>query len=338
MFRPKQRRALPNFESITFATPIMKIVFFGSDAFSIKSLEACLHSAAMELALVVTTPARKKGRGLKLESSEVFDYCQTKKLPVAQYPTLRDAAVAQDLIALRPDIFVVASYGKLIPANLLDIPKYRLNVHPSLLPKYRGSAPIHWPILNGDKETGVSIIDIAEKLDAGDIYYQEKIAIDPRADAAGLASELARFSYGVLKKVLAQVKDGQLRGTAQNEAEATLARLLEKKDGELSFRMAAVEIDRKVRGLQPWPGAYFLLREERLAILETNLPGTAASEKAGTLLAIEKDGSIHVATAEGVLKILKVKPEGKRCMTAADFSRGRHFAPGTLFQEKATTP
>ena len=159
----------------------MKIVFFGSDAFSIKSLEACLHSAGMELVLVVTTPAKKKGRGLKLEPSEVFDYCQTKKLPVSEYPTLRDSKVAQDLIALRPDIFVVASYGKLIPGSLLEIPKYRLNVHPSLLPKYRGSAPIHWPILNGDKETGVSIIDIAEKLDAGDIYYQEKIPMDPRS-------------------------------------------------------------------------------------------------------------------------------------------------------------
>ena len=156
----------------------MKIVFFGSDAFSIKALEACLHTSGMELSLVVTTPAKKKGRGLKLEPSEVYDYCRTKGLPVTEYPTLRDPKVAQELITLRPDLFVVASYGKLIPTNLLDIPKYRLNVHPSLLPKYRGSAPIHWPILNGDKETGVSILDIAEKLDSGDIYYQEQIALD----------------------------------------------------------------------------------------------------------------------------------------------------------------
>ena len=322
----------------------MRIVFFGSDAFSIKSLEACLHSG-MELALVVTTPAKKKGRGLKLEPSEVFDYCQAKKLPITEYPTLRDAKVAQELLALRPDIFVVASYGKLIPASLLEIPKYRLNVHPSLLPKYRGAAPIHWPILNGDTETGVSILDIAEKLDAGDIYYQEKIAIAPRANAAELASELAHFSYGVLKKVLLQVKDGQLHGTPQNEDEATLAPQLSKQDGELSLAaMNADEINRKVRGLQPWPGAYCFLKGERLAILETDfsltfpLPqgegqGGGAGNKPGTLLAIDKDGHIQIATKNGILKILKVKPEGKKIMTAADFVRGKRFTPGMTLQD-----
>lgn len=303
----------------------MKIVFFGSDAFSVKALEACLHSG-MELSLVVTTPPKKKGRGLKLESSEIFDYCQTKNLPVTEYSTLREAKVGQELLALRPDIFVVASYGKLIPQNLLEIPKYRLNVHPSLLPKYRGSAPIHWPILNGDKETGVSIIDIAEKLDAGDIYCQEKIAIDPRTNAAELASELARFSYGILKKVLAQVQAGNLRGIPQNESDATLARQLSKQDGELSLlTMTAEEIDRKVRGLQPWPGAYCFIKGERIALLETDLPGEDTGEKPATLLAIEKEGNIQVATRIGILKILSVKPEGKKSMTGADFARGRRF-------------
>ncbi|MFH1799478.1 MAG: methionyl-tRNA formyltransferase [Candidatus Omnitrophota bacterium] len=303
----------------------MKIVFFGSDAFSIKSLEACLHSG-MELVRIVTTPARKKGRGLKLESSKIFDYCQAKNLPVIEYATLRDPKVGPELLTLRPDIFVVASYGKLIPNNLLEIPKYRLNVHPSLLPKYRGSAPIHWPILNGDTETGVSIIDIAEKVDAGDIYCQERIAIDPRTDAEQLASELARFSYGILKKVLAQVQDGKLHGIPQNEAESTLAPQLSKQDGELSLTtMTAVEMDRKVRGLQPWPGAYCFVKNERIALLETDLPAVATSEKPGTLLALEKKGGIQVATRDGVLEILKVKPEGKNSMTAADFVRGRRL-------------
>jgi len=309
----------------------MKIVFFGSDGFSIKALEACLHAPSMELTQVITTSPQKKGRGLKLESSAIFDYCQTKNLPVIEYPTLRDPKVAQELLTLRPDIFVVASYGKLIPGNLLEIPKYRLNVHPSLLPKYRGSAPIHWPILNGDKETGVSILDIAEKLDAGDIYYQEKLAIDPRANASELTSELARFSYGVLKKVLAQVKDGQLRGLPQNETEATLAPQLSKQDGALSFgSMTAVEMDRKVRGLQPWPGAYCFIHGERIAFLETDLAEAGTGEKPGTLLRIEKDGSIQVAAQDGILKILKVKPEGKKPMTAADFVRGRRFAVGAM--------
>ncbi len=310
----------------------MKIVFFGSDSFSIKALEACLHSG-MELVRVVTTPAKKKGRGLMLESSKVFDYCQAKNLPVVEYPTLREPKVGQELLSLRPDIFVVASYGKLIPNDLLDIPKYRLNVHPSLLPKYRGSAPIHWPILNGDKETGVSIIDVAEKLDAGDIYCQERIAIDPRINAEQLASELARFSYGILKKILVQIKEGKLQGVPQNEDEATLAPQLSKQDGELSFAaMTAVEMDRKVRGLQPWPGAYCFINDERIALLETGLPGMATSEKPGTLLAIEKEGGIQVATQDGILEILKVKPEGKKSMTAADFAHGRHIQRGSVIQ------
>ena len=308
----------------------MKIVFFGSDAFSIKSLEACLHSG-MELKLVVTTPPRKKGRGLKLESSEIFDYCQTRNLPVIEYPALKEPKVGRELLALRPDIFVAASYGKLIPGNLLEIPKYRLNVHPSLLPKYRGAAPIHWPILNGDKETGVSIIDIAERLDSGNIYCQEKIAIDPRTDAAQLASELARFSYGVLKKILMQVKEGKLHGVPQNEAEATLAPQLSKSDGELAFvAMTAEEIDRKVRGLQPWPGAYCFIKNERIALLETGLSEIETSEKPGTLLAVGGEGSIQVATREGILKVFKVKPEGKKDMTAADFVRGRRFVLGAI--------
>jgi methionyl-tRNA formyltransferase len=280
----------------------------------------------MELVRVVTTPAKKKGRGLKLESSKIFDYCQAKNLPVVEYSKLREPKVGQELLTLRPDIFVVASYGKLIPNNLLEIPKYRLNVHPSLLPKYRGSAPIHWPILNGDKETGVSIIDIAERLDAGDIYCQERIAIDPRADAGHLASELAHFSYGMLKKVLTQVKEGKLQGVPQNEAEATLAPQLSKQDGELSFTtMTAEEMDRKVRGLQPWPGAYCFMKNERTALLEASIPSATTTEKPGTLLAVEKEGGIQVATQEGILEILKVKPEGKKSMTAADFARGRRL-------------
>ena len=309
----------------------MKLVFFGSDAFSIKALEACLHTAGIEVALVVTTPPKKKGRGLKLEPSEIFDYCQAKKLPVVEYPTLRDSKITQELIALRPDIFVAASYGKLIPSDLLDIPKYRLNVHPSLLPKYRGSAPIHWPILNGDTETGVSIIDIAEKLDAGDIYYQEKIAIDPRANAATLTSELARFSYGVLKKVFTQVQSGRLHGIPQIESEATLAPQLSKKDGELSFlNMTAGEIDRKVRGLQPWPGAFCFHGDERLAILETALPELDTNEKPGTIVTLDKEGGLTLATKKGAISILRVKPEGKKEMPAIDFANGRRLEAGNI--------
>lgn len=307
----------------------MRVVFFGSDDFSIKALEACLHSG-MEITQVVTTPAQKKGRGLHLEPSEVFTYATAKQLPVVAYPTLRDPQVAEALLALRPDIFVVASYGKLIPPDLLTIPTYRLNVHPSLLPRYRGAAPVNWPILNGDTVTGVSIIDIVDKMDAGDIYYQEEIVIEPRMTAQRLYSELTSLSYGVLKKVLEQVKGGKLRGVPQNEADVTLARQLLKTDGELSFDKTAVELDRKVRGLQPWPGCFFFLKGERIGLLETFLPGYEVKQKPGTVLSIEKDGGLMVATGEGVLKLLQVKPAGKKAMPAAFFAHGRHLRENDL--------
>jgi len=310
----------------------MKLVFFGSDAFSIKALEACLHSPGIDLALTVTTPAQKKGRGLKLEPSEVSGYCLSRNLPVVEYSTLKDPKVVQDLMTLRPDIFVVASYGKLIPNCLLDIPRFRLNVHPSLLPKYRGSAPINWPILNGDQETGVTIIDVAEKLDAGDIYYQEKFPITPRANAETLTSELAGLSYGILKKVLAEVQSGQLQRIPQEEKAATHAPRLSKKDGELSFRnMNAEQIDRKVRGLQPWPGTFCFLKNERLAILETELHELSTEKKPGTIVALEKDNGIVVATRAGLLGILRIKPEGKKEMTAMDFANGRRLKTGDMF-------
>lgn len=307
----------------------MKIVFFGSDEFSIKALEACLHSK-MDVVLVVTTPAKKKGRGLKLEPSQVFAYCTAKGIPVAEFQTLKDKKVMERLLGLRPDIFVAASYGKLIPAELLGIPKYRLNVHPSLLPKYRGSAPINWPILKGDDETGVSIIDIAEELDAGDLYHQEKLPISPRMNARELSAQLAALSYGVLKKVLDEVREGKLRGIPQDHAEVTFARQLEKKDGELALTMPAEEIDRKVRGLQPWPGGYFFVKGERVNLLETDLPGVITDQKAGTILAIENNGGMTVATGKGALKLIQVKPEGKKAMSAADFARGRRLETGSL--------
>ena len=247
----------------------MKIVFFGSDEFSIKALEACLHSN-MEIALVVTTPAKKKGRGLHLEPSEVFNYCKLKNVPVADFPSLKDPKVAETLDSLHPDIFVAASYGKLIPADLLTIPKYRLNVHPSLLPKYRGAAPINRPILNGDAETGISILDIAEKLDSGDVYLQEKLPIGPRMNSEQLATQLAALSYGALKKVLHEIEGGRLNGVPQNHREATLARQLEKKDGEFNFSMPASEIDRKIRGLQPWPAVIFSCIKSALVLRKPN--------------------------------------------------------------------
>lgn len=305
----------------------MKTVFFGSDKFSIKALEACLHANA-EIVLAVTSPARKQGRGLKLEPSELAVYCRAQNIPLAEYPSLKDQKVKEDLLALRPDVYVAASYGKLIPPALLAIPRYRLNVHPSLLPRYRGAAPVNWPILNGDTETGVSLIDIAEALDSGDIYCQEKLTIGPRMNAEELSAQLAALSYGLLKKTLEAIKSGALHGTPQDHSQATLARQLEKKDGEVSFDTPAEQIDRKVRGLVPWPGCFFFLKGERIALIDVEMVTNAAPRKPGTILSFDAEGGMTVSTPKDAIRIFRLKPESKKVMTAADFARGRRFGEG----------
>lgn len=309
----------------------MKIIFFGSDDFSIKALEACLH-AGEEISLVVTSPAKRKGRGLHFEPTDVSRYCQLKNIPSAEFANLRDPQVMKTLLLLGPDVFVVASYGKLIPADLLTIPKYRVNVHPSLLPKYRGASPINFPILKGDEDTGVTILDISEKMDAGDIYLQETFKLPSRINTLDLSNQLAALSYGMLKKVLQQIKEGKLQGVSQNEKEATFAPQLAKGDGAISFDMSADTIDRKVRGLQPWPGCFFFVKGERIGLLETNLPEIVTDQDAGTILSLEKEGGMNIATGKGVLMLGRVKPEGKNEMSASDFAHGRHLLPGMVLE------
>ncbi len=305
----------------------MKIVFFGTDAFSVRALEACLDAGA-SIALVITTPAQKKGRGLHLEPSLIFDFCKPRNLSVEAYAKLKVPEVREKILALRPDLFVAASYGKLIPKGLLGIPKCRLNVHPSLVPKYRGAAPMHWPILNGDEETGVSIIDIGEKLDAGVVYAQERFVIRPRMNAVELGMELSELSYRLLKQTLAKVQNGTLKGIPQDESKVTLAPQLKKEDGKLTFDQPAEILDRKVRGLKPWPGTFFFLRNERVAVLQAEAAKMTGDEKPGTVLSFEQDGSVAVATTRGAFRLIEVKPEGKKAMCAIDLANGRHLKVG----------
>ncbi len=310
----------------------MKLVFFGSSDFSLKSLETCLASEH-ETVLVVTTPPQKKGRGLHREPTVVRVAAEKHERPVEEFTSLRDPEAFRKIKELAPDIFVVASYGKILPKTLLEIPKFRLNVHPSMIPRYRGAAPIHWPILNGDAETGVSIIDIAEKMDAGDIFYQTRYPIHPAMNAAELSHELALLSAQALQVVFRMIEQGMLAGVPQDEAQATIARKLIKDDGLVSFRDSAEAISRKIRGLAPWPGCYFFFKQERVMLLSA-IPAVDAvvdpSVSPGTLLEVDKSGSVLVSTAEKPLRIFRVKPEGKSVMTAFDFVNGRRLSVGQV--------
>lgn len=306
----------------------MKLIFFGSSDFSLPPLEACLESG-VETALVVTTPDQKKGRGLQALANPVRQFCAASGLPCEAPETLKQAPALERVRALAPDIFVVASYGKMIPSAWLALPAQRLNIHPSLLPRYRGAAPLNWPILEGEQETGVSIAEITPKLDSGDIFYQEKIPLAADMDSEKLGQLLSQRAAQALRKLLEELRQGKaLPRTVQDESRASTARKLTKEDGRLEWSEEAVIWDRKIRGLKPWPGAYVFFNNEPLAILEAQAAGGAAQAAPGTILEIEKSGAVCVQAGKSVLRIFKVKPAGRTAMSAADFVRGRRLERG----------
>ncbi len=310
----------------------MSIIFFGSSEFSLAALETCLEGP-YSVSLVVTTPDKKKGRGLELLPTPVKSYCQSRNIPVETFESLKDPAALEKIKSLNPDFFVVSSYGKLIPSAWLAVPKKLcLNVHPSLLPKYRGAAPINWPIINGDKETGMTIAEVTKQLDAGDIFFQQRIPVDPHIDAEALTQKLAEISKGALKSVFQKIKEGNLVRTPQQENLSSYARKLTKEDGKLSFHQPAVNLDRLVRGLKPWPGTFIDFEGGPLQIIEAEAVAHPMKAEPGSLIKIDCDGTILVITADGFLKIKRVKPAGKKEMTAADFVRGKRLEPGFIFK------
>ncbi len=309
----------------------MRLIFFGSSDFSLPSLQACLESGC-EVVLVITTPDQKKGRGLQQFSNSVRQFCLKHRVPCEAFGTLKNPQFLEAVKALKPDIFVVASYGKLIPSAWIELPAHRLNVHPSLLPKYRGAAPLNWPILEGDNETGLSIAEITAKLDSGDIFYQEKVPLDLQMDSERLGSDLAQRARGGLLRMLSQIQQGiKLKRKVQEESKASMTRKLTKEDGLLDWYEDAQTWSRKIRGLKPWPGTYIFFEKELLGIMAAELAAGTAAGEPGTLLSLEKDQSIKVQTVNGVLRIMQVKPAGKKTMKAADFIRGRRLQPGFNF-------
>ncbi len=309
------------------------IIFFGSSEFSIEALTACLESRHRIL-LVITTPDRPKGRGLKLQPTPVRLFCEQKGIPVEAPDKLKDEILMGKVKALNPDFFVVSSYGKIIPSSWLQIPKrLALNVHPSLLPKYRGAAPLHWPILNGDAETGISIAEVTPQLDAGDIFYQKKVPITDETDSELLSKQLAELSRQALASVFEQIQKNTLSRTPQEESLASYARKLTKEDGQLDWKKTASELSRFVRGLRPWPGAYALFQNEQLHILKAQAEeGNTSPLRPGQIAAVDKNGFLKIQTGKGVFAIERLRPAGKKEMSGADFARGKRLAPGVSFQ------
>ncbi len=309
----------------------MNLIFFGSSEFSLYALRACLESA-YQVALIITTPAQKQGRGLRETPTPVFEFAQSKKILSQSPSSLKDPELLNRVSALKPAIFVVSSYGKIIPSSWLTIPSTAaLNVHPSLLPYYRGAAPIQWPLILGDTRTGISIAEVTAELDAGDIYFQQSVPIPAEANAADMTSLLGEESQKALALVLDRAVKGLLTKSSQNHLLSNYARKLIKEDGRINWERSAASLVNQIRGLQPWPGVYFPFQGEPLQVLQAKRMEYSNDQKPGTILKIEKDLLI-VQTKDQALALRQVKPAGKNIMSAGDFARGKRLQPGFVLE------
>ena len=308
----------------------MRIVFMGTPEFAVPSLEALLRSQD-QIVGVVTQPDRPKGRGQVLTPPPVKLLCQREGLPFLQPAKMKDPAFLDALRAWEPDLIVVTAFGRILPPVILEIPpKGCINVHASLLPKYRGAAPIQWAVIKGERETGITTILMDVGMDTGDILLREVVAIDPDDTGGSLSVRLAEVGGRLLVETVRCMKEGSLTPIPQDHAQATMAPLLKKEDGLIDWRRRAAEIANQVRGLSPWPGAYTFVSEERWTICRASAePRSAGTQPMGTLLRADKDG-IVVATGDGTLAIEELQPANSRRMTPAQYLAGHPLKPGSI--------
>jgi len=311
----------------------VRIVFMGTPDLAATCLSRLLQAKAFELVAAVSQPDRPKGRRLQLQPTPVKATAQQAGIPVMQPAKARAPEFLDQLRALQPDLIAVAAYGQILPPALLDIPRYGcLNVHTSLLPRYRGAAPIQWAILNGDRETGVTLMKIAPELDAGDIISQSRTAISAEDDGLTLHDRLAEMGADLLIQTIPDYIAGKLQATPQPAEGWTHARKIIKADGRVDWTRSAPEIWNQVRGLIPWPGAYTYLPAEPEPTLLKLWKGTPeeGSGPPGTILQADKEG-IVVACGEGSLRILEVQLEGKRRMSVQNLLAGHRLSSGEVF-------
>ncbi|MCR5337392.1 MAG: methionyl-tRNA formyltransferase [Lachnospiraceae bacterium] len=309
----------------------MRIVFMGTPDFAVSSLKA-LYEAGYEIAAVVTQPDKPKGRKKELTPPPVKEYALSVSLPVLQPEKLKNGEWDDKLSALGADLFVVAAFGQILPQNILDMPKYGcINLHASLLPEYRGAAPIQQAILDGKKETGVTIQQMTLALDSGDIISRKVVPIDDEDTGGSLFDKLAEEGARLLLETIPRIESGDIDPEPQDESVSSYVKMLKKEDGRLDFSLPAAVLHNRVRGLSPWPGAFTEIGGKKLRIWKTQvLDKDEDHEEAGKVLAAGKAG-IDIACGQGVLRILELQPEGKKNMKAADYLLGHAILIGTKF-------
>jgi methionyl-tRNA formyltransferase len=311
----------------------LRLVFCGTPQFAVPSLEK-LASAGFPLRLVVTQPDKPRGRGLELAASPVKQRATALGLPIAQPHSIKNNEdFRRQLSELQADAIVVVGYGRIIPQWMIDLPALgNINLHASLLPKYRGAAPIQWAIASGETKTGNSTMRIDAGLDTGDILQQQEVLIGPNDTAETLAPRLASAGAELLVETLNGLQAGTVQGRRQDDAKSSLAPLLKKEDGRIDFHRPAQEISNRLRGFQPWPGAFTSFRGKNLhlwAAKATDHPFAGGRAGEGDMLIEAESLVVRCGDATG-LALIEVQLEGKKRMAARDFIHGYHPGGETL--------
>lgn len=329
----------------------MKIVFMGTPDFAVGALEAIVR-AGHQVSAAVTQPDKPKGRGKEMQMTPVKQCALKHEIPVFQPVRIREPEAVEILRGYEADIFVVAAFGQILPEEILAMPKYGcINIHASLLPKYRGASPIQWAILNGEKETGITIMQMDKGLDTGDMLFQCAVPIDRKETGESLHDKLCAAGARLIAEALPKIEKGEAEPEKQKEEDATYVTILKKSLGHIDWSKDAVLIDRLVRGLNPWPSAYTYYHGKTMKVWECEPvdekgnflyeaidcsvdceKGKENGENAGRIEKVERD-AFYVRTGNGLLKVLQVQLEGKKRMQVKDFLLGYPLTEGTFFGE-----
>ena len=306
----------------------MRVVFMGTPDFSVPALENI--AKRYEVVAVVTQQDRPKGRGHKMQYTPVKEKAIELEIPVYQPKRVKNPEFVNILKTLKPDVIVVIAFGQILSKEILELPKYGcINVHASLLPKYRGAAPIQWAVINGDKKSGVTTMYMAEGLDTGDIIDTSEIVLDEKETGGSLFDKLADLGGQLILNTLDKLETGTATRTRQDDARSTYAGKITKELGKIDFTKSAVEIERLIRGLNPWPSAFTYMNDKMLKIWNADVLEETVEEEPGTITEVNKK-FIKVATGEGYLLLKEIQLEGKKRMDVTSFLNGYNFTANKL--------
>lgn len=315
----------------------MRIVYMGTPDFAVETLQT-LAESKHEIVGVVTQPDKPRGRSGKLQITPVKEIALQYEIPVYQPERVREPEFVRVLQDLAPEVIIVVAFGQILSEEILKLPKYGcLNVHASLLPKWRGAAPIQWSVIHGDQESGVTVQQMDVGIDTGDVLMTKKYTLDKRETGGSLFRRLASFGGPMLLEVLDQAEAGTLHPVPQNHAEHTYAKMLTKDTGHIDFSQSAVQIERMIRGLNPWPSAYAVLEDKMMKLWEAQVILTGQKEacdlpdaEPGTIVAVNCQDFV-VQTGDGYLAVTEVQLAGKKRMKTEAFLRGYSLREGMMF-------